>query len=342
MSRWPTAVDLFSGCGGVTEGLKRSRFRVVAAVDNNKKACETYKANHKSVNLYQRDINQVDPLEIYRNDLSLSNLGVLSVCAPCQPFSSQTRKGYDNERVRLILEAVRFARHLKPKYIFFENVPGLRRERFSSLLEELRAKLASLGYSLSTPTVVNAADYSVPQRRLRCIMLASRSGEVPPLPPVITPEGQRSTVRQAIGRLPSLSSGQVYAKDPLHFARTHSPINLERLSFVPKDGGSRRDLPEHLRLPCHHDHQGHPDVYGRMKWDDVSPTLTTGCTDITRGRFAHPEDNRAITLREAARLQTFPDSYKFEGFAKEVAVQIGNAVPVKFVAAIAAHLRGYF
>ena len=155
----------------------------------------------------------------------------------------------------------------------------------------------------------------------------------------MTPAGHRISVREAIGDLPRLASGQADSDDALHFARKHQPIALERLRHIPKNGGSRTALPDLLRLECHRDHRGHPDVYGRMRWEEVAPTLTTGCTDLTRGRFAHPRDDRAITLREAARLQTFPDNYQFSGSAKAIAAQVGNSVPVRLIEELAPALR---
>lgn len=338
---WPTAIDLFCGCGGVTEGLKASRFRVLAAVDNDPIACQTYNRNHRTVKLYNSDITQIDPARVRSDVLGSSELDLLVVCAPCQPFSSQNRNVVPDGRVSLLLESLRFIDELRPRVVFFENVPGLKRARFSELLEKLRFGLESRGYHLSATTTVDAADYGVPQRRLRCIMLASRGKNPLRIPSPLTPKSKRVTVKHAIGKLPRLYSGQASKSDPLHFSRRHSLLNLERLKFIPKNGGSRRSLPEHLQLACHKDHRGHPDVYGRMKWNDVSPTLTTGCTDLTRGRFVHPRDDRAISLREAARLQTFPDDYKFVGSVQEIASQIGNAVPVKFVSTIAYEIRAH-
>ena len=150
---------------------------------------------------------------------------------------------------------------------------------------------------------------------------------------------KKRTVRDVIGTLKELKSGERDPDDALHRARTHQSIALRRLAHIPKDGGSRFSLPAELELACHHGHDGHPDVYGRMKWDDVAPTLTTGCTDVTRGRFAHPEHDRAITLREAALLQTFAVSYRFKGNASEIATQIGNAVPVSLISNLAPALH---
>lgn len=327
-----TVVDLFCGCGGITEGLKRSNFKVIAAVDNDPVACRTYRANHPYVELYDRDIVKVDPHDIYHNDLDRKNLDLLVVCAPCQPFSTQNRlKKDDDNRYELILQASRFAEVLQPRVIFLENVPGLGKHK--DILDKLKLRLRKLEYELSDPVLIDAADYAVPQRRIRCILIATLKTPPPDVPSKTTPIGKRKTVREAIYALSSLKSGERDLKDPLHQASTHQPIALERLKHIPKDGGSRCSLPEHLILDCHKTHRGHGDVYGRMKWDDVAPTLTTGCTDVSRGRFAHPEDDRAITPREAALLQSFPQNYKFVGTRTQVAQQIGNAVPVKLMSA---------
>lgn len=337
--KWPTAIDLFSGCGGVTEALKRRHFRVVAAVDQDPLACATYRVNHPKVNLYEDDIENVSPHRIRRDDLGSQDLDLLIVCAPCQPFSSQGRRSASDKRIPLIFNAVRFAKVLKPKLVFFENVPGLASLRFKEVLSSLRLELKEIGYEMGDPEMIDAADYGVPQRRRRCILLAKRKSAPPQLLSPITPDGKRRTVREAIGTLDRLQVGQRHPLDPLHFARMHQPIALERISHIPQNGGSRCSLPDHLVLPCHREHSGHPDVYGRMHWDDVSPTLTTGCTDFTKGRFAHPEDHRSISLREAARLQTFSDDYQFKGNSVQIAAQIGNAVPVKLIEALVPTLR---
>jgi DNA (cytosine-5)-methyltransferase 1 len=337
--KWPTAVDLFCGCGGVTEGLKRRNFKIVAAVDNDKDACATYQANHPKVRLYSVDIRQVDAQNIRSHDLNDQDLDLLVVCAPCQPFSSQNRSNKIDDRSDLIYEATRFAKVLKPAVIFFENVPGLATKKYKKILDKLTFDLEKLGYQVSQPIPIDAADYNVPQRRKRCVLLAVLNAEVPDLPKPVTPDGKRITVKHAIGDLCSLKSGEKDPNDLLHHASEHLPIALERLKYIPKNGGSRFSLPENLVLECHKTHSGHGDVYGRMKWEDVAPTLTTGCTDLTRGRFAHPEDDRAITLREAAILQSFPRHYKFKGNRVKITTQIGNAVPVELIKAIVPTLR---
>lgn len=328
--RWPTAIDLFCGCGGVTLALKQRHFRVVAAVDNDPVACKTYRANHSTVRLYEEDCAGVD-LKSIHGDLERSRLDLLVVCAPCQPFSSQTRLSGRDARAELVLEAVRFAKALKPAVILIENVPGLVRARNGETLRRLRDGLSESGYASSEPLIVDAQDYGVPQRRRRCLMLATKGTEPPTLPPPSTPRDHRRTVRDAIGKYRRLRSGEADPEDALHRARNHQPIALRRLREIPRDGGDRSALPPELELECHKDYGGHPDVYGRMAWNEVAPTLTTGCTDVTKGRFAHPRDDRAITLREAAALQTFPASYAFEGNRKQIESQIGNAVPPHLV-----------
>lgn len=334
-----TAVDLYCGCGGVTEALKQSGFRVVAAVDNDPVCCLTYKANHPKVRLYKKDICKVKPVEIRNKYLQEKDLDLLVVCAPCQPFSSLNKKKEDDGRSLLILDAVRFARVLVPKVIFFENVPGLSSNKYHAILEELRFELKELDYVLSDPLMVDAADYGVPQRRKRCVLLATKNIEPPDLLPPTIHVNERRSVKQAIGDLAILEPGSVDQKDPLHAAHKLKEINVIRLAHIPVDGGSRDSLPPDLQLKCHKKHKGHPDVYGRMSWDAVAPTLTTGCTDITKGRFVHPIQNRAITLREAARLQTFPDSYKFKGSPQQIARQIGNAVPVELLKALSPSIK---
>lgn len=331
--RWPTAVDLYSGSGAVSAALKKHHFRVVAAVDNDPVACETYRLNHPRTHMIESDIRKVNPKDIRRYDLAGKDLDLLVVCAPCQPFSSQNRNKTTDQRSRLILQAGKFAKILRPRLIFFENVPGLASHK--KLLRALKRELGEK-YRLSSAEKIDAADFGVPQRRVRCIMFATRSSRLPILPTPTTPTGNRITVRDTISHLKSLKSGEIDVHDTLHAARRHQKIALRRLVKVPKNGGSRTSLPPHLKLACHVNVRSgsFSDVYGRMSWDLVAPTLTTGCTDITRGRFAHPQDNRAITPREAALLQTFPANYKFAGNSGEVQIQIGNAVPVRLIEAL--------
>jgi DNA (cytosine-5)-methyltransferase 1 len=331
---WPlTAIDLYSGSGAVTEGLKRIGFDVLAAVDSDSVSCKTYRANHEGVLLYEQDIQQLSPVEV-RADLSHNGgIDLLVVCAPCQPFSTHNKKRFqDDPRASLVLQSLKFIAEFQPTLVFFENVPGI---AANGPIDQLRCDLGKLGYKLGEPRVVNAADCGVAQRRERCIMVAAKEhGRIDLFYSSIQKHEPKS-VADLIRHLPTLSSGERDATDPLHFSRQHHPITLERLKHIPKNGGSRSSLPLRLQLECHKGRDGDfPDVYGRMKWDDVAPTLTTGCTDLTKGRYAHPRDDRAITLREAALLQSFPPDYKFCGNSGQIARQIGNAVPVEMIKAL--------
>lgn len=324
-----TAIDLFCGCGAVTLGLKNAGFKVVGAVDNDKCACITYRKNHPEVLLIERDIREIEPEEFQK---SLSDgLDLLIICAPCQPFSNRNQnRSQKDERIPLVLESLKFIKKLQPKIIFFENVPGLGKNVVFNTLTE---NLCEIGYSVTTTKKINTANLGIPQRRLRMIMIATKNiSETIDIPNKLTTK----TVADAIKSLPVPPIGlQKNLSDPLHYARRHSKINIERLKHIPANGGSRDSLPEQLQLSCHRKLNGkkssYPDSYGRLKWHEVAPTLTTGCNDITKGRYAHPEQNRAITLREAARLQSFPDDYIFCGNAVQIAKQIGNAVPPKMM-----------
>jgi DNA (cytosine-5)-methyltransferase 1 len=333
-----TAVDLFCGSGAVTEALRRNGYRVRVAVDNDPVACRTYKQNHYRSRVICDDITKIDP-STHPKFVGIGPIDLLIVCAPCQPFSSQNRAHKDalitDDRARLLLECVRFAQALQPEVMLFENVSGLAAAHNNLLLQQLKSELAAQGYLLSQPRRIDAADLGVPQRRVRCVMVAGRSSESIAQfeNAALTPA--RMTVREAIGHLPALNNGERSETDHLHFARSHQEIVLKRLRCIGKNGGSRSDLPELLQLACHQGRSSSfSDVYGRMQWDDVAPTLTTGCTDVTKGRYAHPEQDRAITLREAALLQTFPSNYRFYGNASQIARQIGNAVPVVMLEAL--------
>ena len=335
---WPTAIDLFSGAGSATAALKSSNFRVVAAVDNDPAACATYRLNHPSVRLFEEDIRSLDPYRMRNECLGSTRLDLMIICAPCQPFSSQNRQRGNDSRSQLLLDAARFVAALKPVVIFVENVPGITADRHSDLIAAFMEECGSQ-YQFTEPIRINAADYAVPQRRIRCVLMGARDAPVPELPEPLTPEGNRCTVRQAIFELPRLTSGETSPDDPFHAARTHHMLTLRRLAAIPRNGGSRSALPKSLALACHKQPKCYPDVYGRMSWDDVAPTLTTGCTDVTRGRFAHPEADRAITPREAALIQTFPCRYKFTGSLGAVASQIGNALPFALLRALIPSFR---
>ena len=331
-----SAVDLYCGSGGVTAGLKAAGWHVIAACDNDPIASSTYRANHPEVTLVEDDIKKDLTIRRLVDGVAGRDVDLLIVCAPCQPFSSQNRKRGEDLREPLIVRSLSAVSVLRPKLIFFANVPGLATPSYISVLEELRCGLGSLRFCMTDPIVRDAACYGVPQRRRRCVMLAAEERSALDAFEAALIERKSTTVRDAIFNLRPLRTGEVDPKDSLHRARRHSTIALERLRHIPWDGGSRHSLPPNLELECHRGSRAFPDVYGRMKWDSVAPTLTTGCSDLTRGRFAHPQQDRAITLREAARLQTFPDEYNFTGNIGQVARQLGNAVPPVMITVFAA------
>lgn len=329
-----TAVDLFCGSGAVSAALRRQGYRVLVALDNDPIACRTYKLNHYRTRLICEDISRVHP-DKHSKFRGIGPVDLLVVCAPCQPFSSQNRNRRGDVRAALLLQSVKFVATLRPGAVLFENVSGLGAPENAHLLSRLRSELSGAGYLLSAPRRIDAADLGVPQRRVRCVMIAAKDRKALDWFAAAELPTTSVSVRHTIEHLPPLRSGESSKIDPLHYARKHQDIVLQRLAHIPWDGGSRSDLPGHLELNCHRDRpKSYSDVYGRMSWDGVAPTLTTGCTDVTRGRFAHPEQDRAITLREAALLQTFPPEYRFSGNAAQIARQIGNAVPVRMVEAL--------
>ncbi len=331
-----TAIDLFSGCGGLTLGLKKAGFDVIAAVEIDRMAANTFRANHPEVLLKNTDIKKLSAKGLRRElKLRRGQLDLLAGCPPCQGFSSlRTRNGANRNRDMrntLVHEMLRFARAFLPKAIMMENVPGLaERKPFDYLCEGLQR----LGYQI-TFDVKDAAAYGVPQRRRRLIMLAGRGFGIE------FPKAARMTrtVRDAIADLPKAGA----SRDALHNLPElkRSPKVAALIRDIPKDGGSRGDLPKSRQLACHKRNDGFRDIYGRMGWDKVAPTITGGCFNPSKGRFLHPRENRAITMREAALLQGFPRSYFFDVKAgkQRIALMIGNALPPEFIRRHALSIR---
>jgi len=321
------AMDLYSGCGGLTQGLKDAGFTVIGAVEIDALAVETYKDNHPGIFVWEKDIRTLTITEV-TNQLQLEpgKLDLLAGCPPCQGFSViRTLNGslnIEEPRNDLIFDFLRFVRGLRPRTIMMENVPGLAsNERMIRFCNELN----ELGYTYELK-ILNTADHGVPQRRYRMILLGSLYGLIDFAPA----EQVRITVRQAIAHLKQPGK----SGDPVHdFPEKHSKKVMELIKLIPKNGGSRKDLGEDLQLECHKKCDGFKDVYGRMAWDDVAPTITTGCINPSKGRFLHPEQNRAITLREAALLQSFPPHYRFSLRRGKLptAGMIGNALPPVFI-----------
>jgi DNA (cytosine-5)-methyltransferase 1 len=323
----PTAFDCFSGCGGMTEGFRQAGYRVVGAIEIDPCAVKVYELNHPSVCVWQADVRNVSAQSILRMlKLRRGELDLLGGCPPCQGFSRlRTKNGkrcVRDKRNDLIYEFQRLVLALRPKHVMLENVPRLIKDQ---RLRNFTQSLEDAGYTLKAD-VMNVANYGVPQRRRRAVVVASRVRE----PCFASKDAAFHTVRQAIGSLgPAGTSG-----DPLHdMPEKRSDIVRQRIERIPKDGGGRASLPEHLRLECHRASDGFNDVYGRMAWDEPAPTITTGCFNPSKGRFLHPEENRAVTIREAALLQSFPPSYEFPvGLGKvKLAEMIGNALPPVFI-----------
>lgn len=331
----PMAIDLFAGCGGVTLGLKKAGFRVLAAVEVDDVAASTFSLNHPEVIVVKRDIRRVSAKRLRENlGLKTGALDLIAACPPCQGFSSlTTRNGARRNRDRdngLVLEVSRFVRAFRPKYLILENVPHL---ISSSFFQRLKERLAGHGYEFTTK-IVDVAKFGVPQRRRRLIVLA-KAGSTPI---AISPQPLKRTVRDAIGCLAVPRN----SRDKLHNYRVELREDvIERIRLTPRNGGSRHDLPPRFHLACHRRMAGYNDVYGRMRWCEPSPTITGGCINPSKGRFLHPTQNRPITLREAALLQTFPPRYRFDTSRGRyaVALMIGNAMPPLFIAYHAAAIR---
>ena len=337
------AIDLFSGCGGMTEGLFQAGYQVVAAVEIDQSAAQAYHANNdqRNVYLFQEDIRNVD-IGIIQDILKGEPLHLLAGCPPCQGFSTIRKKNKKrpkkDSRNKLIWEFIRFVEVLMPLTVMLENVPAL--AEYTEFKKAI-SRLKRLGYDPHYE-ILDVADFGVPQRRKRLVMMGSLLGSISPAAggiPLIT-------VRQAIGDLvsPEISD------DPVHHMYPHHTRKVQqRIELTPKDGGSRSDLPDEYTLECHKKEGiGFRDVYGRLAWDKVSSTITGGCLNPSKGRFLHPEQNRCISAREAALLQTFPKEYIFPTDIPRasIALMIGNALPPAFCRQqgehISAHLDGVF
>lgn len=330
-------IDLFSGCGGSALGFHQAGFSIKVAVDIDKSASESFKANFPDCIMFASDITNISGKELLKaGGFKKGDQVVLIACPPCQGFSSARRNSerFADPRNKLIFEFLRIVEEMKPLAFVLENVPGLAKGIGKPLFAQILQRLNELGYQ-TVYDVVNTADYGVPQRRKRLVLIGTNNPDIRlSFPHRTNTDPSKSddlpawrTVKEVISDLPEIKAGEKHPKDPMHASASLAEINLTRLEHTPHDGGDRKSWPENLILECHKNTKGHIDVYGRMKWDWPSPTMTGGCVMISKGRFGHPEQNRAISLREAARLQTFPDSFKFIGNFGEIAKQIGNAVP---------------
>lgn len=337
--------DFFSGCGGASRGFQEAGMDVVFALDQDKDAKRTFKQNFPSATFEAEDIRKVkEDFVLDLVDRERPHPILFCGCAPCQPFTKQnTSRPQPNEddRVPLLLEFLRFVKRCEPDIVFVENVPGIQNvPSDSEPLSGFLGGLKNAGYFEPDYKSVPLKTYGVPQGRRRFLLLASRHGELH-LPPETHGPGKAnpefSTVRDWIGDLPEIAAGETHPKVPDHRAAGLSTLNLERIRETP-EGGGNVNWPENLRLPCHQATKGYTDVYGRMSWDQPASGLTTRCISYSNGRFGHPKQDRAISVREAACLQTFPMDFRFSGNLNSKARQIGNAVPVRLATVVGRHV----
>lgn len=326
------AVDLFCGAGGLTHGLTRAGIEVVAGYDIDESCRYPFEKNNNS-KFINRDVTTLAAEEL-REHLKGATHTMLAGCAPCQPFSTYSRtvkspKKQDS-RWNLLTSFGSLIAAIQPDFVTMENVPGLADQKvFQDFLEQLD----TAGYEYDYK-VVYCPDYGMAQTRKRLVLVGSKLGKIK-LPAPTHTEDTYLSVKEAIGHLPKISAGETHSSDPLHKSAKLSPLNLERIK-ASKQGGSWLDWPQELRAECHKKESGktYPSVYGRMSWDKPAPTITTQCYGFGNGRFGHPDQNRAISLREAAILQSFPQKYAFTKTGEQVktnnlARMIGNAVPVR-------------
>ncbi|WNY26615.1 DNA cytosine methyltransferase [Methanolapillus ohkumae] len=357
------AIDIFSGCGGVSKGLTMEGFQVVCAIEIESDAVSTFKSQKcfKKCTVLNKDIHDVSGTEIFEIlDLKTNELYLLAGCPPCQKFSYQNRGRKlipEEERKELLFQFLRIIEEIKPPFILMENVPGILSKDNKKILDEFIDRLRNRknNYKIEYG-ILNAADYGVPQSRKRFVLHAVRKD----IDEILNqygydfklPEASHSmdgadgnckwrTVKDAIGDLPPLKAGQLYEDEAIknHKSSNLSDKNINKMKKIRRGGGTRTCLPKEDVLPCHKKHSGHKDVYGIMDFNKPAPTITGGCLSYSKGRFGHPIDNRAISIREAARLQTFPDDFLFSNSTTKAGLQIGNAVPIDLVRASAREIK---
>ena len=326
------AVDLFCGVGGLTHGLETAGIPVEVGVDCDEECEYAYDANNDA-RFEQNDVADLDADRV-ADWLDAGTVGILAGCAPCQPFSNLNNGEDSSERDDwgLLHEFGNLVEETEPEIVVMENVAEIRNQPVYS---EFMNTLWRAGYDASY-SVVQCPDYGIPQDRKRVVVLASQYGALELKGPTHSPSNY-PTVRDAIGNgvVPDIEAGEVDEDDPLHRARTLEPQNLERIRQS-RPGGTWRDWDSELRLDCHKKESGrsYGSVYGRMQWDTTAPTMTTQYYNYGSGRFGHPEQDRAISLREGAILQTFPPDYEFAEDEEDIHYQtvgrfVGNAVPVR-------------
>ena len=345
------AIDLFCGAGGLSTGLKKSGFRLCLGVDIDEKALKTYKCTLKRTKVLKEDIKKVTGEKITElTGINRRDNFLLAGCPPCQGFSSLGKRDANDEKNELVYEYIRIINELEPSFILMENVPGMStgvgKEIFKNVVKELEEN-----YHVEYATL-NAADFGVPQIRKRLVLHGIRNDvydnlgldkEKQKILPKSTHSKEKKkgyrkwvTVRKAIFDLPILGAGESYDDGIIknHKARSLSETNIERLQEIRLHGGNREMISEELQLECHKkENVSYTDTYGIIDPDKPAPTITSGCTIISKGRYCHPTQNRGLSIREAARLQSFDDKFEFQGNMGEMSLQIGNAVPPKLAQA---------
>jgi DNA (cytosine-5)-methyltransferase 1 len=341
------AIDFFCGAGGVTRGLLNSGIDVICGIDIDNKFCLTYEENNirpngKKVEFIQKDINELTYSEL-SSRLTKEKFDKLIFvgCAPCQPFTNlNTNKEKRIKERNYLLRFAQFISHFKPDYLFVENVPGITAKKYGGVLGQFKEILKDNGYNYLDKNI-NAKYYGVPQNRNRRILIASLKNNIT-FPEETHGKGKKDflTVLDVFKKynLKPLKAGETDPNDPLHKAANLSETNLWRIKHTSKDGGGRDEWMKIKPLKCYQKlTNAYKDVYNRMYWNKPSPTITTRFNSLSNGRFGHPEEDRAISFREGALLQTFPYNYKFYGSNQEIARCIGNAVPVKLAEIFGTH-----
>ena len=340
-----TVIDLFCGAGALTHGFVLEGFNVVAGLDADKSCKYAYETNNPGATFIEKEIEDVEAselIELYPKD----DVKILVGCAPCQPFSAYNKgKRNQDDKWKLLDNFSDLISEVEPDIVSMENVPNLTTFRKGKIYRDF-VGLLEKNYIVTECLRVSCLDYGIPQHRKRLVLFASKPkyGKIELLDPTHTPDRYK-TVRDVISDLEPLEAGQTSQSDPYHKASSLSELNLRRIK-ASKPGGTWRDWPDELVARCHQQKSGnsYSSIYGRMTWDAPSPTITTQCYGFGNGRFGHPEQDRAISLREAARLQTFPDDYKFvhpddSHSITTISRFIGNAVPVELARVIARSIK---
>ena len=341
-----TCVDLFAGAGGFSLAAINANMYVAAALEYDKAASNTYKKNipkaqDHPLDFYEGDILNIDPSSLIDNEfLATQGCDLILGGPPCQGFSVHRIKnaGVDDERNKLILRYFEYVSRLRPKFFLMENVPGILWPRHKHYIEEFYSEGNKAGYDIFPPATLDARDYGIPQRRKRVFILGVRKDvkekkEINITWPPSKTHGDDKDCRENLDLLPWTTARHIFIKplddnDENNVHMNHNPALVEVFKSTPPNGGSRHE--SNRILPCHKNHNGHSDVYGRIDPAQPGPTMTTACINPSKGRFLHPTKHHGITVREAARFQTFPDWYTFSGGIMAAAKQVGNAVPVDF------------